>query len=485
MIKFNDEQDELFISKTAIERLYSFVVVVVYATITVFFFRQAYMLASYSKSELPTILLTLYSIIVRIMLISLIRKEDLLEIVPTQGTVWEWLREQIEKHFYPIFVFLVTLIVMSEPHVGYGKYVSYLLWGVVGTIILIRIFMFVYLLVKRYSNVLFFKTDGEIQRERFMYAKSAYGLFVIASFLVLAFFAAIIGARIWGYTITFQDLSDLLHTEIFSIREGTTDRKEINVISLFQILGFIFGSFVIASAINTFVIRRVFDLLLLDQGVQYTISTITHYLIVAVVIMIGFKRLGLDYVILVFIAPLLLGVGWSLRDYANDFVSYFIILVQRPFKIGDFVRFDGKITGVVRKITPRSIIIREKNSVNVLLPNSKVVNSEITNWNYTRSFTAFPDIYIAVPFSADPSEVRDIMMRVLDANMDILKNPKPIIRLDDFSSNGYLFMVRGHLSSDNVLNMFDIASDVRFELTKALRDNNVAITGPILIHKEM
>jgi small-conductance mechanosensitive channel len=201
--------------------------------------------------------------------------------------------------------------------------------------------------------------------------------------------------------------------------------------------------------------------------------------------MIGFKRLGLDYVILVFIAPLLLGVGWSLRDYANDFVSYFIILVQRPFKIGDFVRFDGKITGVVRKITPRSIIIREKNSVNVLLPNSKVVNSEITNWNYTRSFTAFPDIYIAVPFSADPSEVRDIMMRVLDANMDILKNPKPIIRLDDFSSNGYLFMVRGHLSSDNVLNMFDIASDVRFELTKALRDNNVAITGPILIHKEM
>ncbi len=481
---FNASQEYLFVSKVAVDRLFTVVTVLLYATISIFFFRQAFMLASYSKSELPTILLALYSIIVRIVLISLIRKEDILDVIPTEGWFWEKARVYIEKHFYPIFAFLVLLIVMSEPHVGYGKYISYVLWGVIGTIILIRVLMIVNLLVRRFSTTLFFRVEGDISRERFVYAKTAYGLFVICSFVVLALFALMTAARIWGYSITLTNISDLLSTPLFTVGERTTDQRDITAISILQMLGFIIGSFVGASAINHFVLKRVFDLLIVDQGVQYTISTIMHYVIVAIIITIGFKRMGLIYAMVIVIAPVLISLTWSLRAYADDFVSYFIILVQRPFKIGDYVKLDNNIMGVVRKITPRSVIIREKNSINVLIPNTKVVQGHITNWNYTRSFTAFPDIFIAVPFSADPTEIRSLVARILDANMNVLKNPKPVIRLDDFSENGFVFMIRGYLSSDNVANMFDIASDVRFALTKTLKEHNIVISSPAILYKE-
>jgi small-conductance mechanosensitive channel len=452
--------------------------VLLYATVIIFLFRQAFMLASYSKSELPTILLTLYSIIIRIMLISFIRKEDILELLPTQGTVWERAREIVEKHYYPIFYFLVALIIVSEPHIGFGKYVSYVLWALIGTALLVRALMLIHLLVKRAASIVFFSIESDMPRERFAYAKSAYGVFVISTFIIFSFLSLIIGAKIWGYNLTVTDIYDLFNKELFALGEGTIDRREVTTFSLIQIIGFFLGSFFIASAINHFILKRIFDLLTIDPGVQYTISTIMHYLIVIIVILFGFHRVGLSYVVIVVIAPLLLGLGWSLRDYANDFVCYFIILVQRPFKIGDYIQLDKEIIGTVRKITPRSVIMRTASNTMILMPNSKVINEQIINWNYTRSYFAFPDLHISVPYSIDPSEVKTIISRVIDANFNILKNPRPVIRLDDFGECGFMFMVRAFLSSDNVANQHEIASDVRFALAKALRERGIEIAVP-------
>src|SRR6202012_3409216 len=130
---------------------------------------------------------------------------------------------------------------------------------------------------------------------------------------------------------------------------------------------------------------------------------------------------------------------------------------------------DNALVGVVRHITPRSIIIRQRNSVTVIIPNSRVVMQPVLNWSYSRSFLAFNDIFFTVPFSSDPHFVRQLMLQVLDSNKNLLKTPAPIVRLEDFNDNGYRFLVRGFLTSDKVLDQWDIASDVRLELVKQLR----------------
>jgi small-conductance mechanosensitive channel len=134
--------------------------------------------------------------------------------------------------------------------------------------------------------------------------------------------------------------------------------------------------------------------------------------------------------------------------------------------------------GVVRHITPRSVIIRTKNSYTVIVPNATIINETVHNWNYSRGFIAFDDIFITVPYSADPLFVKSIIEKVLDANTDLLKSPKPIIRLENFGENGYEFLLRGFLSSNKTLEIWDIASNVRLALVQALQKEGIYIALP-------
>lgn len=480
-ITYNKEQAYLFVSEPFVDRIASICKILLYATGTIFLFREAFMLASYTKSELPTILLALYSVIVRIVLISLVRKEDILEIMPEKGVFWQWARTHVEEHFYSVYAAIVALFILSEPHIGFGKQISYLLWGVVGTLLLLRGVLLLHEFIKRTSSLLFFAQDTEQYRERFSHAQKLYGMFIIGTFIVIAFFAVIVGAKIWGYNITYADIYDLFNKELFALGEGTIDRREITLISILQLLTYFFGSFVVAWAVNQLVLRRIYDLLIIEPGVQHTVSTLVHYLIILTIIMLGFQRIGLGKVVPVLLLSLAIAIYWPLRDHVNDFVSYFIILVQRPFKIGDYVQIDEKVQGVVRKITPRSVIVREKNSVTVLVPNSKVITGTISNWNYVRSFVATPDLFVSVGYAADPQEVRTLLHRVLDASIHVLKNPRPIIRLDDFGEQGFVFLVRPFISVDNVPQRLDIASDLRFGFVKVLRERGIEVMPPARI----
>ena len=69
--------------------------------------------------------------------------------------------------------------------------------------------------------------------------------------------------------------------------------------------------------------------------------------------------------------------------------------------------------------------------------------------------------------------------------MAILKNPSPVVMLSDFAENGYEFTLRGYISAEKVLDQFMIASDVRIELVKALKNNNIEIARPIRYIKKI
>jgi small-conductance mechanosensitive channel len=74
------------------------------------------------------------------------------------------------------------------------------------------------------------------------------------------------------------------------------------------------------------VLDKIFDLLLVDMGVQYTITSIARYLIVIAAIFLGFQQVGLGSLIVYIVGALALGIGWILKEPISDFVAYFIIL---------------------------------------------------------------------------------------------------------------------------------------------------------------
>ncbi len=478
MKAFNVKYEYVFVGTDFQGRVLTLASVLLYATVIIAFFRQAFILAKYPKSELPDILLAINFIIFQISLIFLISKEQILSIIPVRPEGWLWIKEQVNRFYYLILACVITIIVMSNPYVGYGKLVLHVLSQLVYTAILIRLLIWAHALIKRIASHLFFsQQEDEAARERFFYAKSWFGLIIIFSFIVLGIAGLLVAAQIWGWAITVADIRFWLTEPI--IARGT--ETPISVYALMQVVFFIFGGFLTALAFNRFVLQKIFDLVPVDSGLQDAISSVMRYIIIALAIFLGFQSVGLVGMITYLYAVLLVGIGYMAKDSAVDFIAYFIILIQRPVKIGDYVKLDEHTIGVVRKITPKSVIVVRKNSTPIIVPNSYVLGRPIYNWNYARDFTAFDDITISISYDeTDPAKVKKIMEGVVAAHPLVLKSPKPMVRLDGFGDYGYQFVLRGYVSSVNTLALLEIASDVRIALVKTLQQEGIKLASVVV-----
>lgn len=472
----NKEYDYIFVPQ---ELTYQFTTTLSFlscTTISIMVFRQAFMLSGlFIDSEVPTILFALNFILLQLSLIFFISKEHITEILPEGSEFWLGVREIIDMYFYFILFCISAVIVMSNPYIGFGRLVLYVLVRIIYVTVIVRLVLFLHGLVKTGSSRLLFSQEAGMIKERFDHAKTFFGFIMIVSFLLFCFIGGVIIAKICGWPIALHDIYLLFYEPIMF--SGTA--HPISPLSILQIIGFVLIGFLFSYALEQFVFAKIFDLLLIDVGIQHTIIRITQYVVVIIAVFIGFQNVGLERIVGYAFTALALSIGWYIKEPISDFFAYFIILVQRTIKIGDFIRVEGEIEGVVRKITPRSVMLRRKNSTTLLIPNTLIVQKVVANWNYIRSFVAFDDIRIAIQYYEDPARVRNILLQVLNNHPRILKTPKPIVFLDQFGDHGYIFMIRGFISSTYTLDMWEIASEVRLAIIQALRDNNVQIAIPV------
>jgi len=471
--QYNEQHQYMFLAEDFQERFFTVLSTFLYASIVIVFFREAFMLVNFHGSALPTILLAVHFIIFQIALILLISKEQILHLISSRNPFWLWVKDRIEMYYYHVQVLIITIIIMINPYVGYGRLVLYSFFGLIYTGLLIMVLTWFYGFFKRLTSRVFFMTDDEVVRERFKNAKMWFGLFIITSFLLLLFLGVLIAAEIWGRPITYHEIYWWLTKPI------TPGSHGISLMSLFSIGAFTLGGLLLSHAFTYYVLDKIFDLLLVDSGVQHTIISISGYVFFIGSFFLGLHYVGLGDLVGWAFAVLAVSLGWMLKEPISDFIAYFIILVQRPIKIGDYVRLENDIMGVVRRISVRSVVLRRRNSTTIIVPNSYVIGHVVTNWNYVRGFIAFEDIMITIDYREDPVLVRDLLASVVEAHPSILRTPRPIIRLENFGEYGYYFLVRGFMSSSYTLDQWDIASDLRLNIARVLRERNIKIAVPV------
>lgn len=479
LFQTNIKQDYFLISEEFNRKFFIIFSFLAYSTIVIFFFRQAFLLGHYPKSDVPSTLLAINFFLLQISLTFFISREQILSLIPTRSTFGQTIYELVDRYYYLFLAIALVIIFISNPYIGFGPHFFSIIVRIILIVLLIPLFTVVHTWVKRYSVSLFFKSKGGTKKERFSSAKTFYGIFIILSFLFLIILALIVAANIWGYSLGLEEIKSIIHKPLFP--SGSFDRTGqpifVTSLSLLQAVGFIILGLFTAYLVNKFILRRIFDLLLVNVGVQSALMSLTRYFILSIFLILALQTARLSS-LLIYILAVLGGIGFAAKELVTDMLSYFIILIQRPLKIGDLVKIDDKIIGVVRQINLRSIILRSKNSVTVIIPNSYIMNNPVTNWNYSPTFFATNDISITIPYKFDPKLVRELIFKVLDQNINILKNPAPIIWLSDFAENGFLFTVRGFLSPDKVLDVWQITSDIRIEIIKILKENNIKIATP-------
>jgi small-conductance mechanosensitive channel len=482
-VSVNREKKYVLVSEAYQRRFFGIISMMASVLVILSCLRAAYLAGGYRHATVPTILFAAMFILGQISAIGLIGRAQILGLLRSDTPMWQWIYEHVRHYYYIVLLAVIGIIIMCNPYVGYGRQVLYVIVRLALTLILIPLLSWIHSNAKHASiDLFFYYADRDIVKERFVTSRIWYGFFVAASLVIFLTAGVYIVARIWNHPLTLHEMFGWMKLPLYENESGIP----INTLSLLRIVFYFMIGVLVAYSINTFIIARILDPFIVEAGVQNTIMTLLRYLIVAISVFMGLSSQGLEG-LTTKLAIILAGLGFATADAIKDFFSYFILLVQRPVKVGDFIRvLDGlsteetvSLTGFVRSITPRSIVIRKRNSTTVVIPNSRVVQNPVMNWTYTRGFFAFEDMFITVPYGVDPSFVRLLFLEVLDQNQNILKNPAPIVRLEGFVDNGYLFLIRGYLTSSKVADQWDIASEVRLQLVKALRDKNIEVASPV------
>ena len=220
-------------------------------------------------------------------------------------------------------------------------------------------------------------------------------------------------------------------------------------------------SFTIGKLIDTALKRNKKVSILLKQFIQVSVRR--------VIIIIGFiMSLTL---IEIDVAPLLaligaagLVVGLALQGTLSNFASGMLILIYRPFDVGDIITTDG-VSGTVHSMTLLSTSVRTFDNQHLIVPNNSIWGSTITN--VTGSKTRRVDLVFGIGYGDDLEKAETIMRQIVDKHPMVLKSPETVIKVNELGNSSVNFVCRPWVKTQNYRDVFwDITRQVKEEFTK-------------------
>jgi len=213
----------------------------------------------------------------------------------------------------------------------------------------------------------------------------------------------------------------------------------------------------------------------IDLGSQYAVNQIIKYIVYIMAIIMCFNVLGIDMnLILGGAAALLVGIGLGLQQTFNDFISGIVILFERSVSVGDVLEIEDTV-GTVKKIGLRASTLETRSNISMVVPNHLLVNEKVINWNHYNDKVRF-EIQIGVAYGSDTILIKKLLVEAVKENPYVVNFPAPFVRFQSFGESSLDFSL--YFFSRNYMVIEDIKSDIRLEIDRLFRENNVSIPFP-------
>ncbi len=257
-----------------------------------------------------------------------------------------------------------------------------------------------------------------------------------------------------------------------------------NVITIMTILKIIFslclGIYLlrlIKSKLSKFLIER-FGL---SVGLVNSISTLSYYFMLLLVIFIALSTAGVNLSqITIILGALGVGIGFGLQTIANNFISGLILLTERTIKVGDIVELENGLIGTVKDVSIRSTVIRTYDGLDMIIPNSEFISNKVSTWTYGDDWRRLK-IHFGVSYNSDPAKVRQIAIEVArKIPITIEDKEHPVtVWFEGFGDNSIDFCLLVWCRMGNLpKSVTGLKSDYYFELFKKFQEEGIEIPFP-------
>lgn len=207
-------------------------------------------------------------------------------------------------------------------------------------------------------------------------------------------------------------------------------------------------------------IRKVMQRQNVDKTLETFLCNLTSSALLVVVIIAAIGALGIQTTSFIAIFGAAgLAVGLALQGSLSNFASGVLIILFRPYRVGDFIEAAG-IAGSVEELHILSTIFKTSNNIRIIVPNSQIMNSIITN--YSTNDTRRIDMVVGVSYSDDLDKVRKTLEDLFAAEERILDDPKPTIAVSELADSSVNFIVRPWTKASDY-------SSVKCDLTEAIK----------------
>jgi small conductance mechanosensitive channel len=236
---------------------------------------------------------------------------------------------------------------------------------------------------------------------------------------------------------------------------------------------FIFYVGRLVARILTRALRTVMQKQEVDKILETFVCNLSYWLVMLFVIIAAINHVGVETTSLIAVMGAAgLAVGLALQGSLSNFAAGILIVVFRPYRVGDYVEAGG-VTGTIEQVQILTTIMTTPDNKQIIVPNSQIMGGTITN--YSANDTRRVDMIVGVSYSDDLDKVRKTIKELMDADERILDEPACLIAVSELADSSVNFVVRPWAKTADYW-------AVKFDLTEAIKKRfdreNISIPFP-------
>ena len=171
-----------------------------------------------------------------------------------------------------------------------------------------------------------------------------------------------------------------------------------------------------------------------------------------------------------------IGFGFGAQNIINNFISGWILIGEKPIRIGDFLEVENT-KGIVEEINTRSTRIRRVDGVHLLVPNSKLLENTVVNWTL-RDRMVRGSVNVGVAYGSPCKQVADLLLKATIEQKEVLNEPKANVFFQDFGDNAIVFEVYFWINSQVEGGLRLVSSNIRFRVDELFDEHEIVISYP-------
>jgi small-conductance mechanosensitive channel len=271
--------------------------------------------------------------------------------------------------------------------------------------------------------------------------------------------------------VDIDQIKDVLNYEFFSVAGHSMTVGGVLFIPAMALIGFWATKYLVRFLTTKLTKRNA------DPNIIHLVRRLLYAIAISIIAITVLDIINVPITAFAFLSgAIAIGFGFGAQNIINNFISGWILMWEKPIRIGDFLEVENA-KGVVEEINTRSTRFRRTDGVHMLIPNSKLLENTIVNWTLVDKLMR-TSVKIGVAYGSPAKQVAKLILQAVEEQDSVLSNPPPQVIFEDFGDNALIFEVNFWIQSNVEGGLRMAKSNVRFRLDELLAANKIVIAYP-------